>query len=638
MTDKAVGDGSGPTAPSAGSGWDELDAQDPAALAATARLGRRDLYRLGTTLGAALQIVRAAGPSRARTGGLLQVVIAVLLVLQLLLARSVLELLVQGESADVGRSAAFALIGLALAVGLGQAATSVLEQQQRLLGEQVTRTVWGELLDVASRVPLQTFEDADFRTRLERVRAFALVRPLEVTAALGALVNAGLSALAMLFVLVVLEPLLVPVLLLAAIPLLVFGRTSSREEFRFAVGQTLNLRRRLYLSGLLTDRERGKEVRAFSLAEELLRRYLRLYDEHVDVARGHARRQSRRALLGTLVSSVALTITFLLLLALVRNARLTLPEAAVAALVLRLLAGRLQSFAAALGKIFGAGLFLQDLLVFLALKPPPAAARPSAEGTRIQVEATGLTYRYPDSERPAVKDVELVLRPGEIVALVGENGSGKTTLAKLVAGLYTPSEGDLAWRVDGVEVDDMQVREHLTVLFQDFGRYELSVRDNVTLGRPDRETDDGAVFDALHAADASAIVEALPHGLDTVLSTAFAGGVDLSVGQWQRIALARCFYRAAPLIILDEPTSALDPRAEHELFADLRRLLAGRTVLLISHRFSNVRSADRIHVMEEGAVVESGTHEELMRLGGRYADLYTLQARAYGLGQPAGEP
>jgi ATP-binding cassette, subfamily B, bacterial len=247
---------------------------------------------------------------------------------------------------------------------------------------------------------------------------------------------------------------------------------------------------------------------------------------------------------------------------------------------------------------------------------------------RLAVEE--VSFSYPDTDRNAVDGVTLEIGRGEVVALVGENGSGKTTLAKIVAGLYRPDAGRVLW--DGVDiagVDPDELRESVAVIFQDFQQYLLPARENIGMGRHERIDDVARIAEAARQADADEFLTGLPEGYETMLGREFSGGWDLSVGQWQRIALARAFFRDAPLVILDEPTASLDARAESTLFDRIRNLLHGRSVLLISHRFSSVRSADRIYVLEHGQVAEHGEHDELMRLGGHYAELFTLQARAY---------
>ncbi|MGH3991395.1 MAG: ATP-binding cassette domain-containing protein [Pseudonocardiaceae bacterium] len=219
------------------------------------------------------------------------------------------------------------------------------------------------------------------------------------------------------------------------------------------------------------------------------------------------------------------------------------------------------------------------------------------------------------------------IRAGEVVALVGENGSGKTTLAKIVAGLYEPATGTRHW--DGGTVPASDIRASVSVIFQDFVRYQMTVRDNIVIGDGDRPASEDAVVEAARRAGVLGAVRELPDGVDTMLGRELDEGTDISGGQWQRLALARALYRDTPLVVLDEPTAALDPRAEHELFADVRAVLDGRAALLISHRFSSTRLADRIYVMDGGRVVECGTHDELMARAGQYAELYGLQSSAY---------
>ena len=241
-----------------------------------------------------------------------------------------------------------------------------------------------------------------------------------------------------------------------------------------------------------------------------------------------------------------------------------------------------------------------------------------------------MTFSYPGSARVALRGVSLRIEPGEVVALVGANGSGKTTLAKLLAGLYLPGEGRVCWGGrDTRDVDRRELLAHTAVVFQDFIQYALSAGDNIALGRHERAGDTAAIVQAAERPGADKDIAGLPEGYETLLGPAFIDGTDLSTGQWQRVALARTFFRDAPLVILDEPTAALDAKAEHELFERIGELFADRSVLLISHRFSTVRSADRIYVLNEGCLVESGTHEELRAAGGTYAELFSLQASPY---------
>jgi ATP-binding cassette subfamily B protein len=243
------------------------------------------------------------------------------------------------------------------------------------------------------------------------------------------------------------------------------------------------------------------------------------------------------------------------------------------------------------------------------------------------VRAHALDFTYPAGHRPALTGVDIEIGAGEIVALVGENGSGKSTLTKLLAGLYPPKAGALSWNgVDYAELDITTVREQIAVLFQDYVRFELTLGDNVQFGRwRHAAPDDSALRRAADAAGAGPVVESMPDGWATRMGPEYGGGRELSGGQWQRLAIARALFRDAPLVILDEPTASLDPRAEAALFRDVRTLFAGRSVVLVSHRFASVRHADRIYVLHDGAVVEVGTHDELVAREGRYAEMFKLQ-------------
>jgi ABC-type multidrug transport system fused ATPase/permease subunit len=278
---------------------------------------------------------------------------------------------------------------------------------------------------------------------------------------------------------------------------------------------------------------------------------------------------------------------------------------------------------------------VDDLADFLALvpaagQPPPAPPTTTIQPLTSTIAVEQVTFTYPETQRPALTDLSMRIPAGQVVALVGENGSGKTTLAKLLCGLYPPSSGRILWDdQDIATLDPTGYRQGIAVLFQDFIRYLLPAKANIAFGRHDRPSELAAVQAAAIQAGADGFLSALPQGYDTVLGPEFEGGQDLSIGQWQRVALARAFFRDASFVILDEPTASLDARAEAELFDSIRSLCQGRTVLLISHRFSTVRSADQIFVLQQGRLTESGSHDQLMERGGHYAQLFTLQAAHY---------
>jgi ATP-binding cassette subfamily B protein len=278
-------------------------------------------------------------------------------------------------------------------------------------------------------------------------------------------------------------------------------------------------------------------------------------------------------------------------------------------------------------------LYLDTLYQFLDTKPRitgPAQARPLPQRVHGHVEFRDVSFSYPGSDEPALDSVSFDIRPGETVAVVGRNGAGKSTLIKLLCRLYDPSSGRIL--LDGTDIrefDPDELRKQVSAMFQDYVTYQGTAAENIGLGQLDGLDDRVRIIDSAQRAGAADRLERLPNGYDSPLGRWFDQGVSLSGGEWQKVALARAFMRDAPILILDEPTSALDAQAEHDLFTRLRALAAGRTTLYISHRFSTVRQAGKILLLDRGKLAETGTHEELMALGGNYADLFTLQAAAY---------
>jgi ATP-binding cassette subfamily B protein len=295
--------------------------------------------------------------------------------------------------------------------------------------------------------------------------------------------------------------------------------------------------------------------------------------------------------------------------------------------------GYLQEVMGGLAGLYEDSMFLNHFYDFLDLKPQTAAPqrcvvvpRPMQSGIVLE----HVSFQYPTAGDEVLHDINLTIRPGEIVALVGDNGAGKTTLAKLLCRFYDPMGGRIT--MDGVDFRDFNIealRREITMIFQDYIHYQLTARENIWIGDVRMNHDDDRIRSAAQQSGADEIISRLPHGYETVLGNQFDGGVELSIGEWQKIALARAFLRDAQLIILDEPTSAISARVEHDIFQAFRTLLNGRSALLISHRFSTVRMADLIYVLDEGRIVESGSHEELIHLGGQYAHLYEIQAQHY---------
>jgi len=532
------------------------------------------------------------------------------------------------EAAAVGSTVGAVLadlVPLALVTLVLQAAQIARNLASHDLRLAVTREVQVRVAEVAAHVELQAFEHPEFFDRLTRANQSSSVMALPeavIGVPGGLLATAGVS-----LALVTIDPVLLVLVALAAVPGAVASLRSARQQYEQAVAYAQTMRELEYVRRLLVGRDEAKEVRAFGLARHLLGR---LHDliakEHR--ARSQVQRASvRRGLVGTAVGGAVFGGALLVLLVLLLRGTIGLPGATAALVAMQQSRRNWESTLGSVTRVADLALYLEDLLWFLDLNADhPDDFERIAPFQRLTVDH--VTFRYPDTEQPALREVSLAISAGEVVALVGENGSGKTTLAKLLARLYVPDEGAVSWDgVDTAELDPRAVAEHTAIVFQDHLHYQVSAADNVRFGRVERGDGHNGVEEAVTVAGAD-FLHGLPQGLDTVLGREF-GATDLSTGQWQRVAIARAFYRDAPFLVLDEPTAALDPIAEHALFEKVRALFAGRAVVLISHRFATVANADRIVVLREGQVIEQGTHRELMRLGGHYAAMFSLQAAAY---------
>jgi ATP-binding cassette, subfamily B, bacterial len=495
----------------------------------------------------------------------------------------------------------------------------------------IERHIEEHVLEVASAVDLLGFETPAFHNRVQRMRLSG-PQSLNLIFGLSGLIRGAVGVVAVLVTLITIEPVLVLMVSIVFVPAWLSASRRGEAFWRFFWRMTPRDRERQYLASLLSDRDAAKEILAFSLGEYLRSRHRSLHDERIRELRRVAAGQLWHALLANVVIAAVLAATLLVVGWLALSGSVQLSAAGIAVAGVAIVGARLSTAGYAAGTLTESARYVDDYLAFVELLPRVRQSEPHspAPSSFDKISVNGVSFSYPTATDPAIRDVSLSIGTGEIVALVGENGSGKTTLAKLLAGLYRPAAGTITW--DGIDingVDAAQLRTSMAVIFQDFVRFRLRARDNVGLGRVDAIDDLDDIREAARHANADEFLSALPNGYETVLGPEFEGGSDLSIGQWQRVALARAFFRQAPFVILDEPTAALDPRAEHDLFERIRGLLAGRTVLLISHRFSSVRNADRIYVLQSGRVTEAGTHDELMGVEGHYAELFRLQAAAY---------
>jgi ATP-binding cassette subfamily B protein len=592
----------------------------------------RSLRRLPRLVWRALILTRRAAPRDLTIGATLQVVGAAVVGLQLILGRRLLNGLVGGAGDGSFGDAATDLILLALATAIGGIANLARVEQQRLLTERISRYAANQVLAISASVDLLGFERPDFSDRLQRAQLNAQARPGQVTTGLLGLLGGVFTAASIAGALLFLHPMFLLLVLVAYVPAWWASHRGTRVLYDFVVRNTGNDRRRQYLFTVLSRRDAAAEVRSFDLGPYLSDRHDGLYAKRIEDLEGVVRRRLRLGVTGQLVTTLLTAAAIALLVWQVTSGRLAVATGAAAASAIVVFGSRLSGLMASAGQLYEAALFLEDFTTFVDAETARVAAedRPPAPHGFSTLAVDGVTFHYPSRSEPSISDVSMEVHAGEVVALVGENGSGKTTLAKLLAGLYHPDEGTIRWDgLDTATFDPETLRHSVAVIFQDFARYYLTAGENIALGRLERGDDQDAIQAAARAAGAHDLIAGMPRGYETQLGPHFLGGTDLSLGQWQRVALARAVFRDCPFVILDEPTASLDPRAERELFEGIRTMFAGRSVLMISHRFASVRSADRIYVLAGGRVVEHGNHEQLMAVDGLYAELFTMQASSY---------
>ncbi len=541
-------------------------------------------------------------------------------------------LLRQGPTPERVRAAVPSLLILIGALAVRGALTSAAAAANGRLSPQVYQAAEMQLLDLTTGVDLSTFDDPGWRDAMERARDRGISAAQQLVDMAIDLGTNFIGLVAAASVLTVLHPVLLPLLVISVVPIAWAAGRSARLRYRQVLRYIAVWRRQRMLAYLLAAREPAAELRAFTVREYLLTEIRRLLTAATRQEIRLATSQVRTTAAGNMLSGVVTGVTYVVLLWLLWTGRMQLAAGGAAAYAISTGIGKLTEIAYSANRVFEQGLYFSDFQGFCDLsreRAEPVTGR-AAPGSFQEIRLDDVTFRYPDAERPAVRDVSMTLRRGEIIALVGENGSGKSTLAGLLAGLYRPQTGRVRW--DGRDValfDPESVRRQVAVVMQEPTRWPLQARASITIGRYERPELMPEVEAAARAGDAHEFVMELPRRYETLLSRDFTDGADLSGGQWQRLAVSRAFYRDAPLLICDEPTANLDARAEHDVYDRLRELAEGRTVVLITHRMASVREADRIYVLDHGEVVEQGDHAALMAADGLYAQLFTLQASAY---------
>jgi ATP-binding cassette subfamily B protein len=501
-----------------------------------------------------------------------------------------------------------------------------------LLGDLYLQHISIRVIEHASQLDITAFENPDYYDRLERAKAQATDR-IAMVQMMGTLIQQVLTTISLSLYIAIYSPWLLLLLIAGTIPALL-----GESHFAF-LGYAKNfmqtpLRRKMdYLRDVGGSKEAAKELKLFGLRDFLVGSFRGMADT---IFRQNVALSKRRLLAGALLSLLATAGYYsayaLVLWGTIRGKFTVAVLFVLTSAILQVSANLQQIFVNASG-VADQALFLTDLLGFFAMQPtvktkPGAISIPRP--IQLGIEFRNVSFAYPGTTRLVLKDFNFHLHPGERVALIGENGQGKTTIVKLITRLYDPTEGQIL--VDGIDLREYDLEDlcHETgVIFQDFMRYEMSARDNIAVGRIEERDRLDRIAAAAQMSLADEVIARLPGGMEQQLGRRFDGGVDLSGGEWQRMALARAYLRDAQLLILDEPTSALDPRSELEVFQRFAELTCGKMALLISHRFSTVKMADRIVVLSHGVLTEQGTHAELMQQDGLYAEMFEMQAASY---------
>jgi ATP-binding cassette subfamily B protein len=594
----------------------------------------RDRLKALRNVPPALGIVREAGPRVVAAGVALRIVAALIPIAILAVSRQIIDAIVDVIKNHHPVSASFWwLVALEFSLALlGGILARLIDYCDGVLADRFTRHVSIRVMEHASRLDLSSYEDPEFYDKLERARVQATDR-IGMVQAVGRLLQQAITAITLSASIFVFSPWLLLLLIAGVVPAFI-----GESHFAF-LGYALNFRltptrRQLdYLRDIGASKESAKELKLFGLSGYLSGKYARLADEVYAESVSLLKRRLRASSIFALLSTGAYYGAYAFVIYQTISGRLTVGTLVFLAGALSGASSNIQQIFSSFAGIADQALFLTDLLEFFAVEPkvkskPQAlsAPRPVREGFKFE----NVSFVYPGTSRLILDNLSFRLQPGERIALVGENGQGKTTLVKLITRLYDPTSGRIL--LDGIDLReyDLEGLHHeIGVIFQDFMRYEMVARENIAMGKVSDLENVGRTVEAARKSLAAPVIERLPLGYEQMLGRRFEGGVDLSGGEWQKVALARAYLRDSQLLILDEPTASLDARSERDVFQRFAELTQGKMAILISHRFSTVRMADRILVLEDGKIAEDGCHSELISRGERYSRMFELQAASY---------
>jgi ATP-binding cassette, subfamily B, bacterial len=603
------------------------------------RLGSRIKTQLTQALHLlpALKLVWQSSPKWTAVRAITLIFQGVLPLVSLFLLKLIIDQIAQSITV-LNRNAAFdrALFLLLLLGGVmlvTSAFTTLSEVVSTAQTQRVTDYMQELLHSKSVAADLEYYENAQYYDTLQRAQQEAPFRPNQILTRVAQILQNGISLVGILGLLLSLYWGLAGVLLVAAMPALWVRLRFSKVLYQWQRKRTALNRQAMYLGVMLVHDQYAKEVRLFNLGQLFRERFrnirAQIYQETLHIT-------IRKAIASLCAESFAeiLTIGIFIFIAYETiHGRLKIGDLVLYQQALQRGETALQGVLSGLSGLYEDNLFLNNLYEFLDLKPkikdapyPKSFPIPVQQG----IVVDRVSFQYGNTLRHALHNVSLTIRPKETIALVGENGSGKTTLIKLLCRLYDPTKGNIT--IDGINIQDFAIadlRQHMSVIFQDYAKYHFSARENIWLGNVQIPLSDSSIESAARRGGAHEVIQHLPNGYDTVLGKLFETGEELSIGQWQKVALARAFLRESQLIVLDEPTSAMDPKAEYEVFQRFKELTKDQMAVIISHRLSTVKMADRIYVMSKGRIIEQGTHTELMALQGDYAHLFETQAQSY---------
>jgi ATP-binding cassette subfamily B protein len=586
----------------------------------------------------AFRLVWSASRGAALMGVGLMLVAAFLPAAQAWAGKLIIDAIVEAANRGMEPVAGLRFVGPYLVlegalVLIGSVTGQVRSLFDRILQSQLTNHVSSLIIRKAIGLDLQFFENPVFYDTLQNARRQADSSALAIVNSSLQMVQQVITLASLVVLLLRFSPWLAVIVFLAAVPSFLSQSQYAERAFRAVTRRAPEARLLNYLEQLLTGNDTVKEIKLFGLGEPLLERYQTLFTRFFQEDRAIAERRTMAGLGWGTLSTLVYYGGYAWIVLRTIAGLITLGDMTMFLAIFRQSQSSIRSLLDSLNRIYESNLFLDNLMMYLNLQPQlasPAQGRTAPHPIRQGIEFRNVSFRYPGSDVDVLRDIHLHIRPGERIALVGLNGAGKTTLIKLLTRLYDPTHGQVL--LDGVdlrEYDLASLHQCFGVIFQDFVRYQFTVRENIGFGQVDALDDLARIQDAAERGGARPVIESLPKGYESMLGRRWERGLELSGGQWQKIALARAFMRKAEVLVLDEPTSALDAEAEYEVFRRFGELIEGRTAVLISHRFSTVRMADRIVVLSAGKILEVGSHAELIALDGAYARLFNLQAEGY---------